>query len=72
MFAEDQRLFMLFFSRFHVWHAREWADSSHGDKIPIGRNNVLTHAAVKTNVRLERVLASFGGDDKYSTRDGVG
>ena len=50
MFAKDQCPFMLFFSGFHVWHAWKRADRSHGDEFPIGRIEVLTHAAVKKGV----------------------
>lgn len=53
MFAEDHGPFMLFLSWFHVWHAGKGANSSHGDKIPIGRIEVLTHAAVKKGVEVE-------------------
>lgn len=44
LFAKDQ---MLFFSRFHPWHARKRAHSIHCDTTPIDWMEVLTHAAVK-------------------------
>lgn len=71
MFAKDQRPFMVFFSCFHAWHARKRADSSHGDEIPIGRIEVLTHAAVKTGVE-EESLGVLWGNDEFRTKDGLG
>ena len=50
MIAKHRCPLMLFFTRFHVWHARKRAYSSHGDKIPIGRVEVLTHAAIEKGV----------------------